>query len=66
MMVVVNGESREVAAGASVATLVAELGLGNRACAVEVNKRVVPKPEHEGEQLKEGDRVEVVTLVGGG
>ena len=32
----------------------------------EVNKRIVPRKRHESTQLNEGDKVELVTLVGGG
>ena len=35
-------------------------------CAVEVNRTLVPRSRHESHQLQDGDRVEVVTLVGGG
>jgi thiamine biosynthesis protein ThiS len=66
MTVVVNGEGKELAAGASVADLVRELGLERTPCAVEVNKRLVPKPKHGEQALGAGDRIEVVTLVGGG
>jgi thiamine biosynthesis protein ThiS len=31
-----------------------------------VNKGLVPKREHDGRRLEDGDRVELVTLVGGG
>jgi sulfur carrier protein len=64
--IVVNGERREVPAGMTVGGLIREMGLGKAACAAEVNKALVPKREHEGRQLVEGDRVELVTLVGGG
>ena len=66
MMLVVNGEPRSLPEGASVADLVRDLGLEKGACAVEVNRRLVPKAEHPGRALDEGDAVEVVTLVGGG
>jgi thiamine biosynthesis protein ThiS len=66
MKVVVNGEARALADGASVADLVRELGLEKAACAVEVNRRLVPKATHPQQPLREGDSVEVVTLVGGG
>jgi thiamine biosynthesis protein ThiS len=66
MNVVVNGEPRVVAEGASVADLVRELGLEKAACAVEVNKRLIPRLVHPREGLRDGDKVEVVTLVGGG
>jgi sulfur carrier protein len=66
MTITINGESREVAAGMTVAELLAELGLDRQACAVEVNLAIVPKRRHDSHALAEGDRLEVVTLVGGG
>ena len=66
MKVVVNGEEREVPGGTSVAELIRELGLASERVAVERNGRIVRRAEHEKVVLAEGDRVEVVTLVGGG
>lgn len=66
MILVVNGEEKTLPPNASVADLVRHLGLEKAACAVEVNKRLVPKRQHAEQRLAEGDRVEVVTLVGGG
>jgi sulfur carrier protein len=62
----VNGQPRELADGRTVRDLVEELGLGKAAVAVEVNREVVPRRQHEQTALHEGDNVEVVTLVGGG
>ena len=64
--VVVNGESRTVAAGATALALLQELGLEGRPVAVEVNELVVPRPRLAGCVLQAGDRLEIVTLVGGG
>lgn len=66
MTVIVNGETRQIATGTTVAALLAELGLAQRPCAVEVNRRLVSKPQHEARALSDGDAVEIVTLVGGG
>jgi sulfur carrier protein len=62
----VNGSSREAEAGTTVAGLIRELGLDRAACAAEVNRELVPKRQHEARELREGDVVELVTLVGGG
>lgn len=64
--VVINGETRTVAQGTTVAALVEELGLGDRRVAVERNREVVPRAQHATTVLAAGDRVEVVTFVGGG
>lgn len=66
MQLVVNGDSLEVSEGATVADLLHQLGLDQRPCAVEVNQELTPKKDHERRSLASGDRVEVVTLVGGG
>ena len=50
----------------TVADLLAFLGLPGRHVAVEVNLHVVPKAQHAAHRLQEGDRIEIVTLVGGG
>ncbi len=64
--VTVNGETVAVDAGASVAELLARLDLGSQAVAVEVNLDLVPRAKHAATRLAAGDRVEIVTLVGGG
>lgn len=64
--VTVNGESRRIAAGTTVAGLLAELGLADRRVAVERNRQVVPRAEHARAVLAAGDHLEVVTFVGGG
>ena len=64
--VVVNGEPRKLAAGATALGLLQELGLEGRPVAVEVNELVVPRARLGGCVLQAGDRLEIVTLVGGG
>ncbi|HEV3023497.1 MAG TPA: sulfur carrier protein ThiS [Pirellulales bacterium] len=66
LTIVVNGEPRQVAAGTTVAGLLSELGLDPRHVAVEVNLDIVPRGTHARRELAEGDRLEIVTLVGGG
>ena len=61
-----NGASRDVRVGATVAEVVADLGLRPEVVAVEVNRTLVKRSEREGRALTDGDAVEVVTLVGGG
>lgn len=62
----VNGAAHEIAAGSSAADLVAGAGLAGRPLAVEVNERIVPRRDLAGCMLHAGDRIEIVTLVGGG
>lgn len=64
--ITVNGESREVGAGTTLRALIEAAGLAGQPVAAEVNKEVVPFRRHAERVLAEGDRVELVTLVGGG
>ena len=66
MQIIVNGKPREVQSGATVASLLESLGLEPRGLAVERNLELVPRAAHAATRLNPGDRLEVVTLVGGG
>lgn len=64
--VIVNGEPHEIPDGTTVAELVVRLGFSGRPIAVERNRAVVPRAQHSQTALAEGDRLELVTFVGGG
>lgn len=66
IQVTVNGSAQELPRGATLADLVAHLKLRPENLAVELNLRVIPRAEHADCRLQAGDRLEVVTLVGGG
>jgi sulfur carrier protein len=66
MQIEVNGHEREVQEGATIAELLRELDVTVPHVAVEVNLEVVPRAKHADTALRPGDRLEVVTLVGGG
>ena len=66
MRLQINGEPREGVAAATVAALVAELGLDVRKVAVERNLEIVPRSLYGRVALAEGDRIEIVQFVGGG
>lgn len=66
MNVTVNGETRQVADGATVADLLAELGMPPAGIAVAVNGEVVTRAWHARTVLPDDARVEVLTAVQGG
>ncbi len=66
MQITVNGESENAASGATVAALVTQHNLKPLRVAVEVNEQLVPRRDYEQTLLQPGDRVEIVTFVGGG
>lgn len=66
MQIQVNGETQEVPDEFTVAELLVQLGLQPKYLAVERNLILIPREEHTSCTLQEGDRLEIVTLVGGG
>lgn len=62
----VNGQSRMVASGLSVAGLLAELGLDERKVAIERNEEIVPRSTYATTDLNAGDALEIVHFIGGG
>jgi thiamine biosynthesis protein ThiS len=66
MQIHVNGEPRDLADDVGLEALLDELGLATDRVAVEVNRALVPRASFGRTTLADGDRVEIVTLVGGG
>ncbi len=66
MEIRVNDQPRQIAEGTTLAELLDELQMQPRFVAVERNLELVPRSTHDRCVLAEGDRLEIVTLVGGG
>lgn len=66
MRITLNGEHREIPASISVGRLLDELELDRERVAVELNRRILSRAEHDVVKLVENDKMEVVTFVGGG
>jgi thiamine biosynthesis protein ThiS len=66
MRLLLNGEERDIADIVSIADLVAALGLDARKVAVERNLEIAPRSIYADIALAEGDRIEIVTFIGGG
>ena len=66
MDILLNGQTRPLPPGATIASLLEAEGLAGRRVAVEVNGEIVPRGVHATHALAEGDRVEVVHALGGG
>ena len=66
MHVVINGIDETLPDGLSLADLLRQRGTDLRRVAIEVNKELVVRAEYDKTRIKEGDRIEIVTFVGGG
>lgn len=61
-----NGEPHSLATDTHAADLIAQLGLGGRRIAVEINEEIVPRSQLAETRLASGDKVEIVHAIGGG
>ncbi len=61
-----NGQASQVDEKSTVADLLRKSKVESRFCAVELNLEIVSRDLYESKSLCEGDKIEVVTLVGGG
>jgi len=66
MQITLNGKTREIDSGSTIAELIQVLNLKAEQVAVEHNSNIVMRTEFDTCVLKKGDRIEVVNFVGGG
>jgi sulfur carrier protein len=66
MTIIVNGETKITEAGLTLGQLVAQMGLTTGRLASEVNGDVVRRADYAARVLIDGDRIEIVQMIGGG
>lgn len=66
MQIQVNGERRGCRSGSTVGDLLRELEINTERVAVELNLEILDRKEFELRGLNEGDRVEILSFIGGG
>jgi sulfur carrier protein len=62
----VNGEARTCAPQTLLPQLLEQLGLNPRLVAVEYNGEILHRQFWDRTEIRSGDRLEIVTIVGGG
>ena len=62
----INGETHNLATSIALVKLLADIGMNPRLVAVEYNGEILHRQYWSATQIKDGDRLEVVTIVGGG
>lgn len=66
MRVMINGKEEQIEPDLTVAQLVAGYQFQPTHVAVEINEDLVPRNAFGDTRISEGDRIEIVTFVGGG
>jgi len=50
----------------TIKNLLEKKNIKNKYYAIEINKKIIPKSDHETYVIKDGDRIEIITAIGGG
>jgi sulfur carrier protein len=66
MKVLLNNKSTLLDDGLTIKRLLDQIDIKHKYFAVEVNEQIVPKSNHDSFHIKEGDKIEIVTAIGGG
>ena len=66
IQITINGEAQSAQPGLTVAALLAHLKLNPDRLAIERNLEILPRAQWDQTIVAEGDRFEIVHLVGGG
>ena len=66
MNILLNNETISVSEVLTIRELLDHINLQQKYYAVEVNEQIIPKSSHASFTLKDGDKVEIVTAIGGG
>ena len=68
MKIRVNGEERLIQSNKSISLneTIQRLGYSSNTVVVEVNKLIINSDEWEDKYIKNGDKLEIVSIVGGG
>jgi sulfur carrier protein len=62
----VNGEAKPWRSGGTVADLLQDLDIKTERVAVELNLEILDRSAFPHRRLKDGDRVEILSFIGGG
>ena len=66
MNIILNNESEEVHDGITIEELLDDKKIYTQYIAIEINKKIIPKSSYYKHELKEGDKIEIITAIGGG
>jgi thiamine biosynthesis protein ThiS len=66
MNILLNNKPVILFEGSTIKKLLEKNNIKNKYYAVEVNRTIIPKSDHETYIIKDGDKIEIITAIGGG
>jgi len=66
MIIILNGENKQLDTGTTIEQLLQILSLSDKRLAIEINEQIIPRGDFNNHALHESDMVEIVQAIGGG
>ena len=66
MNIILNNESDEVHEGITIKEFLDDKKINTKYIAIEINKKIIPKSSYINHELKDGEKIEIITAIGGG
>ncbi len=66
MNILLNNKPETLFDGSTVEKLLEDKNIKNKYFAVEINRKVIPKSTHHTHVIRDGDKIEIITAIGGG
>tara|TARA_B100001057_G_scaffold439458_1_gene472654 strand:+ start:364 stop:564 length:201 start_codon:yes stop_codon:yes gene_type:complete len=66
MKILLNNSPETLFDGSTIKNLLEQKNIQNKYFAVEINRKIIPKSDHESHVIKDGDKIEIITAIGGG
>ena len=66
MNILLNNNPEEFSERLTIKKLLEKKNIKNKYYAVEINRKIIPRSEHANHLLADGDRIEIITAIGGG
>ena len=66
MNILLNNKPEILFDGSTVKRLLENKNIKNKYYAVEINRKIIPKSEYKTYVIKDGDKIEIITAIGGG
>ena len=66
MNIILNNVNEQAHEGDTVKQLLDDKKIYSKYIAVEINRKVVPKSNYHKHKIHEGDKIEIITAIGGG
>ena len=66
MNILLNNKPEKLFDGSTVKKLLENKNIKNKYYAVEINRKIIPKSDYGTYVIKDGDKIEIITAIGGG